>query len=322
MCNSNGACRKESGVMCPSYMATADEQDVTRGRATALRLALSGQLGPGAFTSDALYETLDLCVGCKACKRECPTGVDMARMKTEFLYHYRKAHGYRLRDRIIGNLPRSAPLLSRFGALVNAVGRVGPAKRALGFSPQRSVPRWAARPFRERAEHGDVVLFVDTFGRYFEPQVVRSAMRVLRAAGYSPILPNPGRPLCCGRTYLSTGMLEDARREMERVYDALHAHAERGLPIVGLEPSCLLTLRDEFVAVLGARAQGIAQRAVLLEEFLAAEARAGRLELALGPVPYRRALVHGHCHQKALGAFGAVPEVLKRIPSLTIEVID
>ena len=323
MCNSNGACRKESGVMCPSFMATSDEKDVTRGRATALRLALSGQLGPDAFTSDALYETLDLCVSCKACKRECPTGVDMARMKTEFLYQYRRKHGFRIKDRIVAGLPRIAPLASRLAPLVNAVARLPFAKRALGFSARRNVPRWSSRPFAERSATGDVVLFVDTFDRYFEPENARAAVRVLTAAGYKPILPTiHGRPLCCGRTYVSSGMLDQARTEMQRTVDVLLPYAAKGVPIVGLEPSCLLTFRDEFEALLGNVAKPIAANAFLLEEFLARESREGRLRLPLRPVPYRRALVHGHCHQKAFGAFPAVVDVLKLIPELTVDVID
>jgi FAD/FMN-containing dehydrogenase/Fe-S oxidoreductase len=323
MCNSNGACRKESGVMCPSFMATADEKDVTRGRATALRLAVSGQLGPDAFTSEALYETLDLCVSCKACKRECPTGVDMARMKTEFLYHYRRKHGYRLQDRVVAELPRIAPLASRLAPLLNAVSRIPAAKWALGFSTRRSVPRWSGGPFSERATDGDVVLFVDTFDRYFEPENARAAMRVLEAAGYRPILPAPrGRPLCCGRTYLASGMLDRARAEMERTVRTLLPYVERGVPIVGLEPSCLLTFRDELVALLGERGRALAQASFLLEEFLAREAQQGRLNLPLQPLPYRRALVHGHCHQKALGAFPAVARVLALIPELAVETIE
>jgi FAD/FMN-containing dehydrogenase/Fe-S oxidoreductase len=324
MCNSNGACRKESAVMCPSFMATADERDVTRGRATALRLALSGQLGPGAFTSDALYETLDLCVSCKACKRECPTGVDMARMKIEFLHHYRKRHGLRLKDRVVGYLPRLAPLASRLAPLVNLLARLPFAKTALGFSPLRSLPAWSARPFAERsAPAGDVVLFVDTFDRYFEPEIARAARRVLEAAGYRVVLPaTGGRPLCCGRTLLTSGMLDAARAEIERTFEALRGYAERGIPIVGLEPSCLLTLRDEFVALLGPRGNVLAGSAFLFEEFLAREADAGRLRLSLKPLRYARALVHGHCHQKALGAFAPVERILRLVPDLAVETID
>ena len=324
MCNSNGACRKESGVMCPSFMATADEKDVTRGRATALRLALSGQLGPDAFTSDALYETLDLCVSCKACKRECPTGVDMARMKTEFLYHYRTKYGFRIKDRVVAHLPHFAPVAGRMAPVLNTVARSAAAKRSLGFSARRSMPRWSTRPFAEAASEGDVLLFVDTFSRYFEPENARAAMRVLRAAGYRPFLPAApaGRPLCCGRTFVSSGMLDEARSEMERTLAVLLPYAERGIPIVGLEPSCLLTFRDEFEALLGKRAGAVAKMSLLLEEFLAREARESRLRLALRPTSYRKALIHGHCHQKAFGAFPAAIEVLNLVPELTVEAID
>lgn len=322
MCNSNGACRKEGGVMCPSFMATADERDVTRGRATALRLALSGQLGAGALTSEALYETLDLCVGCKACKHECPTGVDMARMKIEVLHHYRRKHGYRLKDRIVGHLPRLAPLLAPFARLLNAASAIPLAKRALGFAPERSLPQWSRAPFRESCSEGDVVLFVDTFDRYFEPENVRAARRVLEAAGYRVILPQQGRPMCCGRTYLAAGMVDEARWEALRTIELLRPYAEAGTPIVGLEPSCLLTLRDEFLALFGEKARSVAAKAVLLEEFLAAELDSGRAKLDLAPLPYARALVHGHCHQKALGAFPPVAQLLRMIPQLTVETID
>jgi FAD/FMN-containing dehydrogenase/Fe-S oxidoreductase len=323
MCNGNGACRKETAVMCPSFMVTADERDVTRGRATALRSALSGRLGTGAPMSRALYEALDLCVSCKACKRECPTGVDMARMKIEFLHQYHERHGYRLKDRVVAHLPRLAPSLSRASSLLNLLARLRPVRRALGFSPRRSLPRWSTTPFVDRGRRsGDVVLFVDTFDRYFEPENARAAERVLEHAGYRVISPIAGRPLCCGRTYLATGMIDEARAEMERTSTALRPYAEAGTPIVGLEPSCLLTMRDEFVALLGERGRLLARSAVLLEEFLAREAALGRFSPTLRPLPYRRALVHGHCHQKALDAFTPVTEVLRLIPGLAVDVVD
>src|SRR5687768_6797309 len=195
MCNNNGHCRKfDAGTMCPSYRVTRDEQHLTRGRANTLRLALSGQLAVNgnedAFASHEVYQALDLCVSCKGCKRECPTGVDMAKMKVEFLYHYRKRHGLRLKDRLIAYLPRYAPIASRFAPLVNAAQRA--ARGALGFARQRSLPKWRSDAFREREGEGGrqaaqgrpVVLMVDTFSRYFEPENVRAACEVLRAAGY------------------------------------------------------------------------------------------------------------------------------------------
>ncbi|MBV8354757.1 MAG: 4Fe-4S dicluster domain-containing protein, partial [Candidatus Eremiobacteraeota bacterium] len=335
MCNNNGACRKNDGVMCPSYMATRDEEDVTRGRANALRLALTGQLGPGAFTSDRMHEVLDLCVSCKACRRECPTGVDMARMKIEFLSHYHRSHRVGLGTWAVASLPRVAPALHYVRRAVGwrnrspLLARLG--ERFGGLSARRSLPVPAARPFREaylrrstpRADR-EVVLFVDTFNRYFEPENVRAALAVLSAAGYDVRFPETEgrRPLCCGRTYLAAGMVDQARIEARRVLAALEGPAARGVPIAGLEPSCLLTLRDEFLALFPSDGtKTVASQAMLLEDFLGREQRAGRLRLRLRALPEKRALVHGHCHQKAFGEMPAVLAALRMIPDLTVETI-
>ncbi len=338
MCNNNGACRKNSDVMCPSYMVTQDEEHVTRGRANALRHALTGQLGHDALTSDRMYDVLDLCVSCKGCRRECPTGVDMARMKIEFLHHYRKRHGWRTKDRIVANLPRYAPLMKYANAPTRLRNALGPLARGTekltGFSAKRSIPVPAAHPFLDDSLHrqngpppvGEVVLFVDTFNRYFEPQNARAALRVLEAAKYDvlfPVVHDRGRPLCCGRTYLGAGMVDEARREMQRVIEALEEPARRGVAIVGLEPSCLLTLRDELLAIVpGDAAKTIASQAMLFEEFIVREQRAGRMKLNLHPLPEQKAYVHGHCHQKAFGAFAPVLQTLRMIPSLEVEPID
>jgi FAD/FMN-containing dehydrogenase/Fe-S oxidoreductase len=338
MCNNNGACRKDAAVMCPSFMATRDERDVTRGRANALRLALTGQLGPDALTSDALYEVLDLCVSCKACRRECPTGVDMARMKIEFLHHYRKRHGARLKDRLVAGLPRLAPLLQKLRPLLrlrNGMPLLARATEALtGFSATRPIPVPSAQPFRDdrispaspKADVREVILFVDTFSRWFEPENARAAIAVLEAANYRVNTAQPAndaRPLCCGRTYLTAGFVEEARREASRVIAALEAPARRGAAILGLEPSCLLTLRDEFLALLpGEASQIVAGRAMLFEDFLAREADAGRLRLDLRNLPESLALVHGHCHQKAFGEMPAVMRALGLIPGLETRAIE
>jgi len=343
MCNNNGTCRKsDPGVMCPSYRATGDERHVTRGRANALRLAITGQLGPDALVSDDMYATMDLCVGCKGCKRECPTGVDMAKMKVEFLAHYRRRHSLRAKDRLIAYLPRYAPVASRLAPLANLRDRLPglPAlsEAWLGLSAKRSLPRWAADPFTaadipiaDRRVSGDavreVVLFADTFNTWFEPDNARAAVRVLAAAGYRIHLGasrnGSTRPLCCGRTFLATGLIDEACAEATRLVDVLAPFAERGVPIIGLEPSCLLTLRDEIPALMpGPRTRTLAERAMLLEEFLVAEHKAGRLDLPLAPIAEQRALVHGHCHQKAFGIVGSVTGALQLVPGLAVETIE
>jgi FAD/FMN-containing dehydrogenase/Fe-S oxidoreductase len=342
MCNNNGHCRKfDSGTMCPSYRATHDEKHLTRGRANSLRLAVSGQLGPDAFTSDELFSTLELCVSCKGCKRDCPTGVDMARMKTEFLYHYRKKHGMRLKDRLVAGLPRYAPLAASLAPLFNLRDRLPGAaaltEKWLGFSARRKLPQWRRDTFLRSAAAGaqagaaapdgkEVVLFADTFNNYFESENARAAQRVLQAAGYRVHIARAAgasRPLCCGRTYLATGQVDEAKREARRTLDALLPFVERGVPVIGLEPSCLLTMRDEFLAYgFGEQARQLAAGALLFEEFLAGEAAAGTLALRLKALPQSTAMLHGHCHQKAFNAVKPVQAVLALIPGLKVELIE
>jgi FAD/FMN-containing dehydrogenase/Fe-S oxidoreductase len=336
MCNNNGHCRKfDAGTMCPSYRATGEEKHLTRGRANSLRLAVSGQLGADALVSDEMAETMRLCVGCKGCKRECPTGVDMAKMKIEFLHHYKQRHGYRLFDRLIGYLPRYAPIVSGFAWLANLRDRVpGLAKLSeliAGFSADRSLPRWSSTPFRAteadgRGQGREVALFVDTFNTWFEPEIARAAIRVLEAAGYRVIVPTAAdgsRPLCCGRTFLSAGMIDEGRAEAKRLIQAMLPYAARGVPILGLEPSCLFALRDEIVTLFpGADAKNISSVAMLFEEFLAREHADGRLHLKLKPLPQSKALLHGHCHQKAFDAVKPTLAVLKLVPGLQASLIE
>jgi Fe-S oxidoreductase len=336
MCNNNGACRNLSGgVMCPSYRVTREERDVTRGRANTLRLAITGQLGPDAFTSDEVAETLKLCVSCKGCRRECPTGVDMARMKIEVLAARATRHGLSLHDRLVGWLPRYAPYAAKVPWLMNArdavPGMASLTERIVGFSRKRTLPRWRADIFddvaAEQAEYAaEVVLFADTFNRYFERENLDAALAVLHASGYHVHIARPAdgtsRPLCCGRTFLSIGMVDEAKKEAERIFAALTPFIERGVPVVGLEPSCLLGFRDEIPALIRSEtAQRLATQSFLFEEFVAHEMDAGRLHLPLRPIA-PRALVHGHCHQKAFEAFTPVEQVLKLIPDLTVEPIE
>ena len=254
MCNNNGACRKANvGTMCPSYRATHNEQHLTRGRANTLRLAITGQLGEDAFTSDEMYDTMDLCVGCKGCKRECPTGVDMARMKTEFLYHYRVKHGLAWREKLMAYLPRYAYRMKAIGTLLNLrdviPGAAWISEKLFGLSAKRPLPRWRRDHFKPYVEDAivatgekEVVLLVDTFNGCFETENANAAMAVLSAAGYHvhcPTAVDKKRPLCCGRTFFSNGLLDEARIEAKRMLEALQPFVERGVPIVGLEPSCL-----------------------------------------------------------------------------------
>ncbi|MEY2931448.1 MAG: hypothetical protein RL033_2197 [Pseudomonadota bacterium] len=338
MCNNNGHCRKfDAGTMCPSFRATGDEKHATRGRANTLRLALSGQLGPGAFTSQEMYDALELCVSCKGCRRECPTGVDMAKMKVEFLHHYRAEHGVPLRERAVAYLPRYAGLAARLAPLSNWAQ--GATRGWLGFSRQRSLPRWRSdfigpRDAPASPEPGgaataaacEVVLFVDTFNRYFEPENTRAALRVLAAAGYRVHLAEAaegGRPLCCGRTFLENGLTEAARDEARRVLAALRPWVERGVAVVGLEPSCLFSLRDELVSLLpGAETRALARLAFTFEEFAARELEQGRFTLPLRPLAARNALLHGHCHQKAFGVMSDVERVLRLVPELAVQTVE
>jgi FAD/FMN-containing dehydrogenase/Fe-S oxidoreductase len=353
MCNNNGACRSlAGGVMCPSYRVTRDEKDVTRGRANSLRLAITGQLGPDALTSDEMAETLKLCVSCKGCKRECPTGVDMARMKIEVQAARAAKFGLSLHDRLVGWLPRYAPYAAKVPWLMN-LRETSPALKGwsetlAGFSAKRSLPKWRSDVFtglstswpglsrpstslsqegkedvdaRHKAGHDsgesgerEVVLFADTFNRYFERENLDAALAVLNAGSYKVHIAKPARgsrPLCCGRTFLTVGKVEQARAEAQRTLDALMPFVERGVPVVGLEPSCILSFRDEVPSMVkGEAAERVSAHAFTFEEFLASEAKAGRLNLPLKKIA-DRALVHGHCHQKAFDAFSPVETVLK-----------
>ena len=351
MCNNNGHCRKfDAGTMCPSFRVTRDEEHLTRGRANTLRLALSGQI-EGGFASEAVRDALDLCVSCKGCRRECPTGVDMAKMKIEFLHHYHRQRGMSIKDRLISYLPRYAHWGARLPWLLNLrntmPGAAALSEKWFGFAAQRSLPSWRSDTFlggltypinadgsvepqsrgKSAANAGEVVLFADTFSNAFEPEVAHDALAVLEAAGYTVhiALPADGtrRPLCCGRTFLATGLVDQAKIEARRTLAALMPYVERGATIIGLEPSCLLSMRDEFLVMgLGEGAQRLASRALLIEEFFAREHRAGRLRLPLSALPEKRALIHGHCHQKAFDALTPAVEVLKLIPGLQVDVID
>ncbi|MBS68493.1 MAG: FAD-binding oxidoreductase [Pseudomonas sp.] len=335
MCNNNGHCRKfDAGTMCPSYRATRNEQHLTRGRANTLRLALSGQLGSEGLASEDVKAALDLCVSCKGCKRECPTGVDMAKMKIEARAAWAKNNPLPLRERLVAEMPRYAPSARRLAGLTAVVERLSPLsrwlKRRLGLAEQRALPRFdgdflASASASPATSTREVLLFVDTFNNYMEPENARAARRVLEAAGYRVHFNRAPqqRPLCCGRTYLASGQVDKAKAEARRTLDHLLPFVERGVIIVGLEPSCLLTLRDEFLRYgYGEEARALARASLLFEEFLVRERDAGRMLLALKPLETPRVLLHGHCHQKAFDALRPVEQVLRWIPDLEVKTLE
>jgi FAD/FMN-containing dehydrogenase/Fe-S oxidoreductase len=333
MCNNNGHCRKfDAGTMCPSYRATGDERDLTRGRANTLRLALSGQIEGEDFAGESAREALELCVSCKGCRRECPTGVDMARMKIEFTAAHRRRNGFTPRDRVVGHLPRYASWMAAmqpFASIAQKIPGAGALVQSItGFDRRRPLPVWKqpwSAAFRERSGEGrPVVLFADTFNNWFEPDNLSAAVKVLEAGGHRVIRAGAGlaRPLCCGRTYLTAGMIDEARAEAGRTLDALAPHLDAGTPIVGLEPSCIYTFRDEFLALFPGdpKARALAQ-AVLIDEYLADEFAAGRTLPGLKHGE-RSIRVHGHCHQKAFGTFDATLRLLRSIPGAQVEAIE
>lgn len=349
VCMNNHQCQREGkGVMCPSYRITQDPAHSTGARVKAFKAALNGELEDaaeeGAFAHPALAAAMDLCVSCKGCKKECPSAVDMTLIKTEYLAQRNALTGVPLRARLFGALPRwlgrwrtPLALLVRWRNASPLLARL--AERWLGIAAARPIPPIVATPFADTAApapttapeaRGPVLLFVDTFTHYYQPQVAEAALAVLRAGGYQVevLQPNPSdaepeRPLCCGRSYLSQGMVDAAREEAQRVMAALQPALAAGIPIVGLEPSCLLALRDEFFSLgLGPAVGQLAKQAFLFEEFLMREGNKG-LTLPLQPLPAgSTALVHGHCHQKAFGAMKSVKKVLGWIPDFHFEIID
>ncbi|AGY59886.1 FAD-binding and (Fe-S)-binding domain-containing protein [Gloeobacter kilaueensis] len=321
MCNGNGNCRKQDvGTMCPSYQGTRDEMHSTRGRANALRAVLAGQAGAETFTGRGLYEVMDLCLSCKSCQTECPSSINMAKLKAEFLSHYHREHGTPLRDRVIGNIA----LVNRIGSatapfsnwlLHSGLGTVG--KRMLGFAPAREFPAFASQPFsrwfrRHRpwsgTSRGKVVLFHDTYMEYNDPTIGMAATELLERLGYEVILPERR---CCGRPMISKGLLKEAQVNARFNVEQLTPYAQAGIPVVGCEPSCILTLRDEYLDLVpGGAAKDVASHSQTIDEFLHDRLRAGELAL-----PFKSdrppALVHGHCHQKAITGTRPTLEVLK-----------
>ncbi len=340
VCMHSRDCAKTGkGVMCPSYRVTRDALHTPEARVAAFKAALNGEYGGKPFADARLARVMDLCVSCKGCKKECPSAVDMTLIKTEYLAHRNAALGAPWRTWLFANLPRWTGYHRRLLRLAIALRNRSQllaklAEKVLGISAAIPLPLPAKQPLTppapvKNAPRGDVILFADTFATHFEPNIASAAIEVLTALGYSvsiarpaPNDPEPDRPLCCGRTYLTHGMVEEARREGRRVLNALRPAIEAKTPIIGLEPSCLLSLRDELYCLgLGAEVGALGKQLFLLEEFLTREQMRG-LNLPFKEIPAANVLVHGHCHQRAFGTMKGMRKMLGAIPGLSYELIN
>jgi FAD/FMN-containing dehydrogenase/Fe-S oxidoreductase len=335
MCNNNGACRKlDSGVMCPSYRVTKEEKDLVRGRANTLRLALSNQLPEGSFASKEMYETMELCVSCKACQRECPMSVDMAKMKSEFLSHYYKKFSMRIKDRITSDMPRLIWLLKIIAPIFNKIKNlplVSNIVEKFGFAVERQMPEVQNQSILREIYNGQlyskkkVILFADTFNINFENQNLIYSIKVLNKFGYQVIIPSFGkdklnRALCCGRTYISYGQLDKASEELNRFNDYIIDNNFFNLPVVGIEPSCLLTFSDEYQKLKNIRNKDkIKNQFYLLEEFILEEIKNNN-KVKMNKFN-QNVLIHGHCHQKSQDRMNGLKNLLSEL-NIKNEMID
>jgi Fe-S oxidoreductase len=332
MCSGMAECRKKlDGTMCPSYMGTLEEEHSTRGRANALRAVLSGKVPREEFTGKRLHDVMDLCLECKACKAECPSNVDMAKLKFEFLDHYYRANGLPLRNRIFGAIERINRLGSRLAPSSNWLANLSINRWMMetfaGIDRRRPLPSFAAetfedwfraRPWGSDGAKAEIVLFHDTFNNFNTPEVAIAATRFFRRCGYRVELVDKK---CCGRPMISKGMLGQAKENAAWNVDRLEPFAARGTPIIGLEPSCILTLRDEYPDFLRSdAAKTVADHTYLFEEFVMREHEAGRMTFE-GKGQGQKVLLHGHCHQKAL--VGTAPTVgILRAAGFNVSEID
>ncbi len=329
MCNGQGACRKVlGGTMCPSYMVTREEEHSTRGRANALRAAMSGALPAGSLTEQRLYDVLDLCLECKGCAAECPSNVDMAKLKYEFLNQYHAANGYPARNQFFGNIGTISRLGAFFAPMSNWVNQMPPVRRmmeqGLGIDRRRQLPPFASQTFTQwfkarggspasAAQRGQVVLFPDTFTNYNHPELGRAAVKVVEALGYQVIVP---KVRCCGRPMLSKGMMDRAQSNARYNVERIHRYVEAGAKLVGIEPSCILSFADDYTDLVGVdrdKARVIADNTMLVEQFVDdAISQGAEIDLDGSRLP-DRILFHGHCHQKALVGAGAAMGLLNSI---------
>jgi FAD/FMN-containing dehydrogenase/Fe-S oxidoreductase len=335
MCTGVGDCRQNlKGLMCPSYRATRDEEHSTRGRANALRLAMTGQMGEDGMSSKELYEIMDLCLSCKGCKSECPSNVDLARLKGEFLQKYYETNGTRLRDRLVSGSARLAERMAGWKApVVNGIQKTILFRKTMqliaGVDNRRILPYYARKSFhrwfegRSRPDGNmtkEVVLFDDTYMNYHETGVGISAVELLESCGYKVILARAG---CCQRPRISHGFLKKAKKEGEKTLLNLKKFIDKGLPIVVCEPGCASALTDDLPDLVEDEQLGklIRENVMMIDVFLDREIEAGHIENAFSS-PYDKILIHGHCHQKSLYGTGAMKSVLERIPGLSVEVLD
>ncbi len=338
VCIKSGLCETTpKGVMCPSFRASEEIDLSTGGRVRLLKQALNGELGELPFADKAMAHVMDTCMGCKGCKRECENAVDMAMIKIEYLAQRNAVQGITLRTRLFGNIADwyyRFPWLKKIPALHNRYRPLAKLNEILlGITSKRSLPEPAKREFKysdyespiEENEHNEVVIFVDTFTKTFNPNNAYAALSVLEAAGYRVYIAQPdkqSRPLCCGRTQLANGLVKEAKSHAQQVLDVLAPHVKTGRPVIGLEPACLLAIRDDYRFLgLGEIAEHIADKAILFEEFIAKEKMAKRFQLKFKPLE-EKVLVHGHCHQKAVGAMKSMRKVLKLIPKLDFELVE
>jgi FAD/FMN-containing dehydrogenase/Fe-S oxidoreductase len=335
MCTGVGACRQKlDGTMCPSYRATLDEEHSTRGRANALRLAMTGQLGPDGMTSRRLSEVMDLCLSCKSCKSECPSNVDLARLKSEFLQRYHDANGPGLRERIVaGSTEMAGMLAGRKAPIINFFQRTWLFRKVLelvaGFDSRRKLPEYATVPFpkwfaRRPQPNGrltkKVVLFDDTYMNYHQTNVGISAVELLESCGYEVILANAG---CCQRPKISHGFLRDARIKGEKTLLNLDEYIQQGLKIVVCEPACCSALTDDLPDLIDDEQLGrrIKENVMMIDEFLTQEIHKGSLNCEFRS-PFSKILIHGHCHQKSLYGTIAMKQLLDRVPGISVSEID
>jgi len=347
MCNGMGACRQHTGTMCPSYVATRDEEHSTRGRANLLRAALSGKLPEGTMTSRRLWEAMDLCLECKGCKSECESGVDMAKLKYEFLDQYHKANGIPLRSRVFGHISRLSAWGSRTAPLSNLmtgspIGKLM-SQMVLGIHPKRKPPKFVRQTFAKwfkgharrnsdvstsTADGGTtttlvgrhtVVLLNDTYMNYNYPEIGKAAVALLEAAGLKVVLSDTK---CCGRPMISKGMLDDATANAVSNIDQLYAYAEQGIPVIGCEPSCLLTFKDEYPQLVrDERAKKVADNSYMIDEYLMKLHADGELELDFGKLE-KKVLFQAHCHQKAEMGTATSLAALRLAPGYQVELIN